>query len=257
MSEWPYPFWFAHRGAGTHAPENTLAAFRLAAEHGFRGYECDVKLSADDVAYLLHDDTLDRTTNAQGPARPWRWEDLSRLDAGRWFSPQFAGEPPASLSSVIAFCAANGSALNLEIKPCPGQARHTGLCIANWLSHHWPCGLRPPLLSSFEPEALEGAASSPTAWPRALLLDDVHPDSLTQAQSLGCVALVVNCQALSVKFITQAHALGLRVLAFTVNTLTQAKRLQSWEIDGLITDEIVQFAPGCLADQGLVCQPPA
>ncbi len=248
MSKWPYPFWFAHRGAGTHAPENTLAAFRLASSHGFQGFECDVKLSADDVAYLLHDDTLDRTTNAQGAAQNWLWEDLSRLDAGRWFSPQFAGEPPASLSSVVAFCAANDSALNLELKPCPGQGRHTGMCIASWLSHHWPASLRPPLLSSFEPEALQGAAESRTTWPRALLLDDLYQDSLIQAQSLGCVALVVNCQALDANFISQAHALGLRVLAFTVNTMAQVKRLQSWGIDGLISDEVVRFSSECLAD---------
>ena len=58
---WPYPRWIAHRGAGTLAPENTLAAFRLGASHGYRMFECDVKLSSDGVPFLLHDDTLTRT----------------------------------------------------------------------------------------------------------------------------------------------------------------------------------------------------
>ena len=65
---WPYPRWIAHRGGGTLAPENTLAAFRLGASHGYRMFECDVKLSSDGVPFLLHDDTLERT--AVGAAVP-------------------------------------------------------------------------------------------------------------------------------------------------------------------------------------------
>ena len=66
MTNWPYPRWIAHRGAGKLAPENTLAAFRLGASHGYRMAECDAKLSADGVVFLLHDDTLNRTSNGQG-----------------------------------------------------------------------------------------------------------------------------------------------------------------------------------------------
>ena len=63
---WPYPFWIAHRGAGKLAPENTLAAFRLGAAHGWRMAECDVKLSQDGVPFLMHDATLERTTSGHG-----------------------------------------------------------------------------------------------------------------------------------------------------------------------------------------------
>src|SRR5258706_12150430 len=81
---WPYPRWIAHRGAGKLAPENTLAAFRLGAAHGYRMFECDVKLSADGVAFLLHDATLERTTSGQGTASRLAWSELARLDAGAW-----------------------------------------------------------------------------------------------------------------------------------------------------------------------------
>ena len=64
LDDWPYPRWIAHRGAGRLAPENTLAAFRLGASHGYRMFECDVKLSADGLPFLMHDATLQRTTNA-------------------------------------------------------------------------------------------------------------------------------------------------------------------------------------------------
>ncbi|MEY3273561.1 MAG: cytoplasmic glycerophosphoryl diester phosphodiesterase UgpQ [Pseudomonadota bacterium] len=79
---WPLPRWIAHRGAGKLAPENTLAAFRLGAAHGYRAFECDVKLSADGVPFLLHDTTLKRTTPARGTAGDRPWAELSRLDAG-------------------------------------------------------------------------------------------------------------------------------------------------------------------------------
>ena len=81
---WPYPRWIAHRGAGKLAPENTLAAFRLGAQHGYRMFECDAKLSADGVPFLLHDATLERTTNGQGTAGDLPLGALAQLDAGSW-----------------------------------------------------------------------------------------------------------------------------------------------------------------------------
>ena len=82
----------AHRGAGRLAPENTLASLRLGYSYGYRMAEIDVKLSADGVAFLLHDATLDRTTNGKGRADALGWGELSRLDAGSWHSAPHAGE---------------------------------------------------------------------------------------------------------------------------------------------------------------------
>ncbi|HEX7638926.1 MAG TPA: glycerophosphodiester phosphodiesterase family protein, partial [Burkholderiaceae bacterium] len=102
-ADWPYPFWIAHRGAGRRAPENTLAAFREGASQGFRMFECDVKLSADDVPFLLHDSELGRTTSGTGRAGDLPWSELARLDAGAWLHPRWAGEPPATLEAVARF----------------------------------------------------------------------------------------------------------------------------------------------------------
>ena len=100
MTPWPYPLWIAHRGAGALAPENTLAAFRVGAQHGYRAFECDVKLSADGLLFLLHDATLERTTNGTGTAGDKPWSKLSRLDAGSWHGRSFAGEPMPSLDAI-------------------------------------------------------------------------------------------------------------------------------------------------------------
>lgn len=240
-SPWPYPFWFAHRGAGKLAPENTLAAFRTGAAQGFRGFECDVKLSADDVPYLLHDDDLERTTSGRGPAQPWLWQALSRLDAGGWHGRQFAGEPLASLDAVTTFCLANDCALNLELKPCPGHAQRTGQVVVDWLAKRWPTDRPPPLLSSFQQEALRGAQEAAPHWPRAWLLEHIPPRWVNSAHALGCVAIVVHHPELDPSTIDVTHREGMRVVSYTVNDPAVAARLKSWGIDGLITDAVDTF----------------
>ena len=120
MQAWPYPLWIAHRGAGQLAPENTLAAFRAGAAHGYRAFECDVKLSADGVPFLMHDATLERTTSGHGVGGDQPWHALSQLDAGSWHSRAYAGEPLPTLEALARWCIANGHFLNIEIKPTPG-----------------------------------------------------------------------------------------------------------------------------------------
>ncbi|MDO8278067.1 MAG: glycerophosphodiester phosphodiesterase family protein, partial [Burkholderiaceae bacterium] len=137
---WPYPRWVAHRGAGKLAPENTLAAFRLGASHGYRMFECDVKLSADGVPFLMHDAELDRTTSGHGIGGEQTWQALAQLDAGSWHSRTYAGEPLPTLGNVARFCLRNAYFLNIEIKPTPGQDRDTGTAVAReaqrlWLGH--------------------------------------------------------------------------------------------------------------------------
>ena len=157
---WPYPRWIAHRGAGKLAPENTLAAFRVGAEHGYRMYECDAKLSADGVVFLLHDATLDRTTSGSGVAGEHDWATLSQLDAGGWHSHAFAGEALPTLAAVARHCQAHGHWLNIEIKPTPGTEAATGEAVARLAARLWAGAEVPPLLTSFKPEALAAAQVS-------------------------------------------------------------------------------------------------
>ena len=130
LTPWPYPCWIAHRGAGTLAPENTLAAFRLGADHGFAMFECDVKLSADGEPFLLHDAELERTTNGQGAAGLLSWDALSRLDAGSWHGRAYAGEPLLRLEALARWLQGLGLMVNLEIKPTPGDDTRTGRVVA-------------------------------------------------------------------------------------------------------------------------------
>ena len=238
LTPWPYPLWIAHRGAGKLAPENTLAAFRLGLQHGYRAFECDVKLTRDETSFLLHDDTLERTTNGQGSPADADWSALTPLDAGGWHSPPYTGERLPHFEQIAAFCRANDCALNVEIKPCPGVERRTGQVVAAKAASLWSGAAVPPLLSSFKPEALEGAREAAPALPRALLLDTLWDGWFEAAQALGVVAVVTNWRVMDANLMGRLHAAGWRALVYTVNDADVAERLTAGGIDGIITDRV-------------------
>jgi len=242
MAPWPFPLWIAHRGAGKLAPENTLAAFRLGAAHGHTAFECDVKLSADGVPFLLHDDTLERTSNGQGIAGELGWAELSRLDAGSWHSSAFAGEPLASLEAIAAYCTANAHRLDLEIKPSPGTELETGRAVGQWVRKLWRG--TPVLLSSFKPQALVGACETAPELPRALLLDTLWSGGMEMAASLDCVAIITKHTLMDAALLAQIHAAGRRALVYTVNDTVRARELIAIGIDGIVTDAVDVFSPG-------------
>lgn len=240
---WPYPFWIAHRGAGKLAPENTLAAFRVGAQHGYRAFECDVKLSRDQRPFLLHDATLDRTTPERGIAAERDWAELSRIDAGAWHSRAYAGEPLPSLEAIAAYCRDNRFALNLEIKPTPGQELLTGQVVGREVLRLWAGAPAWPLFSSFKPEALLGAAETAPDVPRALLLDALKPGWLEQARALGCRAVVTHYNLMDKATIAAIHAAGMRALVYTVNDPASVQWLIAHGVDGIITDAVDKFSP--------------
>lgn len=241
---WPFPLWIAHRGAGKLAPENTLAAFRLGASYGYRAFECDVKLSADEVPFLLHDTTLERTTNGQGTAGTRPWVELSQRDAGSWHSNNYAGEPMPTLQAIARYVQYNCAALNLEIKPTPGQEYRTGQVVGEACSALWADAGTPLLFSSFRPESLQAAKDSAPHIPRALLVDTLWLGWFQMAQRLGCVAVVSNHKLMDADLIAQLHSAGLRALCYTVNEEADVRRLLSLGINGIITDAVDRFDPG-------------
>lgn len=242
-SSWPYPLWIAHRGAGLLAPENTLAAFRLGAAHGYRAFECDVKLSADGVPFLLHDATLERTTSGQGRAADLTWSALSQLDAGAWHSRAYAGEPPLTLQALARWIRANGFLLNIEIKPTPGDEWDTGRAVARAVTDLWRGAAVPPLLSSFRPESLAGAREIAPELPRGLLLDTLWPGGLEMSRDLGCVAVITNHLLMDASLRRTIQRAGQRALCYTVNELADVERLRGLKIDGLITDAVDRHPP--------------
>jgi glycerophosphoryl diester phosphodiesterase len=242
---WPYPYWIAHRGAGKLAPENTLAAFRLGASHGYRCFECDVKIASDDQPFLLHDADLVRTTSGQGVAGTQPWAQLAQLDAGGWHSQAYAGEPMPTLERIARFIQHNRFTLNIEIKPNPGTGLHTGRVVAAQAQALWPLDGPhiPPLLSSFDTQALQGAREVAPALARALLLDSWWPDWADAAKQLGCVAIVCNHRILDAAAMAHARGVVERVLVYTVNLDADVARMRAVGVDGVITDAVNRLGP--------------
>ncbi|KVX18768.1 glycerophosphoryl diester phosphodiesterase [Burkholderia ubonensis] len=237
--DWPYPRVVAHRGGGTLAPENTLAALDEGARRGHEMVEFDAKLSADDVTFLLHDDTVDRTSDGHGPAARMRYAELAALDAGAWFDARFAGERMPTFEAAAARCVALGLMANVEIKPCPGRERETGRRVAADAAAYWRDAAVPPLLSSFSFDALQQARETAPELPRGMLYEAVPDDWYAQVvDALGCVSLHADHMRLDEPLVRAIKAAGLRILVYTVNDPERARELVRWGVDAVCTDRI-------------------
>ncbi|MDI9335230.1 MAG: glycerophosphodiester phosphodiesterase [Cytophagales bacterium] len=250
---WPYPRFVAHRGGGKLAPENTLAAFRVGASYGYRMFECDIKLAQDGVPFLLHDDTLARTSSGTGVAGHLTWNALSRLDAGAWHSRLFTGEPIPTMEAVSQFCIRNHYALNIELKPtqmkgeaqsvADAMARRTGEVVAKRAQQLWSETQIKPLLSSFKPASLKGAQAAAPELPRGLLLDEWWDGWLDCAIDLDCAIVTCDYQLWNAKTVSLVKANNFRLGSYTVNDATEVKRLLDLGIDCIYTDRIDLFSP--------------
>ena len=252
---WPFPRVLAHRGGGTLAPENTLAAVRLGRAHGFGGVELDVMLTADEVPVLIHDATLERTTNGRGEVAAYSAAQLAALDAGAWHSAAFAGEPVPRFDAVVRDCRAAATWINIEIKPAPGAARRTGEVVARATAALYADLIRPggdaaariaprvPLFSSFEREALVAAREAAPDIPRGYLLDRVPPNWAGELAALGCVALHTNHRHLTRELAAAVKAAGYWLFCYTVNDRDRADALRAWGVDAFCTDRIDLIDP--------------
>lgn len=242
MSKWPYPHIVAHRGGGKLAPENTLAAIDTGARFGHTMIEFDVKLSQDGQIFLLHDDNLERTSNGWGMAGRLPWSDLLQVDAGSWFSRDFKGEPLPLLSQVAQRCREHGMMANIEIKPTTGTGPLTGKTVALAARELW-ADMTPPLLSSFDIDALEAAQEAVPELPRGLLLDEWRDDWRALTTQLGCVSIHLNHRLLDEARIAALKDAGLRILVYTVNEPARAAELLRAGADSICTDSIDIIGP--------------
>lgn len=250
---WFYPKIIAHRGGGTLAPENTLAAMRCGLAHGFRAVEFDVMLSSDSIPVLMHDPQFGRTVRGSGKVSDTAAQDLAAMDAGSWLGAEFAGEPVPAFEQVVRFCKENGIWMNIEIKPAPGFEAQTGQVVAETTRRLFADEIAArepgrndatlPLFSSFSFDALSAAQKAAPEIPRGFLLDTVPPDWHTRLTALGAVALHTNH-----KYLTPAQAravkdAGFGLFCYTVNDPGRAREILSWGVDAFCTDRIDLIGP--------------
>jgi glycerophosphoryl diester phosphodiesterase len=240
---WPYPRIIAHRGGGAMAPENTLAAMKRGVALGFKGFEFDVKLAKDATPFLLHDDTLDRTSNGRGPANELTGSELAKLDAGSWYSTEYAGEPLPRFDDVARYLIANGTWANVEIKPSPGCDEATGKAIALACRELWKDSKLKPVLSSFSPVALRAAIEAVPELPYGYLVDDILPQWPATMRELKCISLHCNEKKLTRDIAVAVKGAGYGLLTWTVNDPKRARELFAWGVDAIFTDRLDLIAP--------------
>ena len=242
MSSWPYPRLIAHRGGGSLAPENTVAAIRLGQSLGYRMHEIDVKLSLDGVPILLHDEKLERTTSGKGRAADLAWNELRVLDAGSWHSPEFRGEPVPSYEEVVKLFRSKDTACHVEIKPTPGFDRETGTKVALETRRLWAGAPLAPVFSSFSFEALMAAKEAAPEIRRGWLISQFTEADWARLEALEAAALHTNFRHATPELIRELHARGYKVNLYTVNEVDAAQRLLDAGADGLFTDNLREFA---------------
>jgi glycerophosphoryl diester phosphodiesterase len=243
---WPYPRVLAHRGAGSLAPENTLAAIRAGLGFGFRAVEFDVMLSEDEIPVLMHDPEFGRTLPGRGEVSKTPVSELVKMDAGSWFDARFAREPVPLLSSVMEFCRSEGIFMNIEIKPARGTDRRTGEVVGLALAHFLAdpaCDAPSVLFSSFSTTALEGARATAPAVPRGHLFSRIPYDWQNRLKALDCRALHCDHRNLDQTLAKRVSAAGFGLFCYTVNELSRGRELFDWGVDALCTDRIDLFRP--------------
>ena len=252
-SEWwrPVPLVIAHRGAARDAPENTLAAFRLAAEMGADAVELDARLSADGAVVVHHDLTLDRTTNGAGSVSERSLAELKALDAGGKFDPRFAGEQIPILDEVFG-AVGRRLLINIELKNYESVFDRLAETVVRIVCRH---GLeRRVLLSSFNPFALRTARRLAPEVPRALLVWVGQKGWMQAALRRLTVFEAYHPQDSMTDRVTIAdqHTQGRRVNVWTVNEVERMRELLLLGCDGLITDvpDVARQAVRDVADAG-------
>lgn len=232
----PRPQIFAHRGAKTVAPENTLPAFQKALDLGADGIELDVHASKDGQLVVIHDFTVDKTTNGHGPVRSLTAAELAELDAGSHFSPTFAGVGVPTLDQVFDLVG-NRCRINVEIK---SEAHDGGNEVELLVAQiHQRNLYGQVIVSSFNPITLIKLRWAEPKIQLGLLYFEELPPHLRQAwftPILQPEAVHPYHGLIDANLMTWAHNQGCKVNTWTVNEVKEARRLAALGVDTIITD---------------------
>lgn len=227
----------AHRGASLVAPENTLAAIRLAKELGAQWVEFDVMLTRDHHPIIMHDEKLNRTTNGRGRVSNTSANVIQTLDAGRWFSDEFMGESVPSFVEMLLCCAELGLGMNIELKASPFNAKLLAQQVVVALACHWRADLPMPLISSASKHCLQEIYLRAPQYPLGLISDFWKSNIHHTLEKLHCVSLHINHKRLTPERCEHIKKQGYFLLAYTVNKKLHAQELFGWGVDAVFTDD--------------------
>lgn len=235
----------AHRGHKVGAPEQTMVAFKLAADLGATMLEADLRFTRDGVPVLMHDDLLDRTTSGRGPVSAMGWTEMSRLDAGSWFDPRFAGERVPRLDDLFELAETLGVALCIEAKGEGEDNAETALFAARELERR--SRLDKDVVASFDHEALAAAVD---AVPGLRTAPDRLPERgrstasqlVEQAQRARAKIIQHHFADLEASVVAEVQAAGIEVWAWPMANNEEARFAFDSGAIGLMGDDVGAIA---------------
>jgi glycerophosphoryl diester phosphodiesterase len=225
----------SHRGGGATAPENTLPAITAALASGFDYVEIDVALTVDRQPVLMHDATVDRTTDGHGLLSTLTLAQVQALDAGSWFQQRYVGTRVPTLAEFLDVLADSGHRAIIELKG-EWDAAAVDAAVAEVAARNLE---RRIALSSFDARTLAIAGSASTVIPRLFILRHLPEDVVRAAREASVRGIVVDRKAIldRPEVVDELHAAGIRVVVYTLNSDTQWDAVTALGVDGIVTDD--------------------
>jgi glycerophosphoryl diester phosphodiesterase len=222
----------AHRGFSSRAPENTLAALRMAmAEPHVQWIEIDTQLTSDGIPVIIHDFSLDRTTNGTGQVKNHTWEQLQKLDAGSWKGSAFKGERIPSLDEVLELCSGHLH-LNIELKTTGDMYPGLEKAVMERIVYY---GMENDVvLTSFDMGALRKVKELNPNFTTGLIINQRPPDLLKRLKDLNCTFLSIGASHLDPNLSSTLISQGITIMAWTIDHAAGMKRLASMNSEIMI-----------------------
>lgn len=227
----------AHRGASAYAPENTLEAVRLAAKMGAKWVETDVQLTADGQLVMIHDATLDRTTNGNGFVVRTRLEDIKTLDSGGWYSAEYEGARIATLEEYLITILEEGLNLQLELKEISGMEEPLVEATCEMVQKLWPMGENGLFLSGFSERCMRLAAQCLPDVPRGLATAAMPQDPMARLHEANCQILHLQASFVSEQDLERLCADGIEFAIATVNDPDEAQYFLERGAQSVLSDK--------------------
>lgn len=225
----------SHRGDSASAPENTLPAVQSAIAGGFPYVEVDVVLTEDGHPVLMHDRTVNRTTNGRGRIAELTLAEVRALDAGSWFDPAFAGTRVPTLEEFLDVLAASESKALIELKgvwDADAAARFASAVVARGLE-------RNVAVASFDTRTLAHISTASSVIYRLAIFRALPDDVVAAARTMGVRGIVAREKAVIARpeIVDELHAQGMRVVVYTLNDGAQWLEATDLGVDGIVTDD--------------------
>jgi len=224
----------AHRGASKYAPENTMPAFELAVQMKAEGIETDVQLTKDNIPVLIHDEHVKRTTNSYGYIKDYLFDELKQLDAGAWFSKEFAGTSIVSLQEFLEWAQDLDFHIHIELKNNKIDYKDLEYIIYEMLKYYNV--LDRTTLSTFNTKSISRLKFANSKIGVALLTSRKHHDLVGYASNLGANAIHIKYRLLTKTLVQRCIQNNMALRVYTVNQLMPMMRCYHYGIDGMFTD---------------------